>query len=312
MRVVILMIFLFSSIGLMASDDHNPQVIYTANAKTSWSQVASENRNYDAFSFRPLNEFVSDLKKWNSHIKTAQLQKGDRIYLRPPHSPYLTYGFEPPLEKEAFFARSFNLIASYSASYAQNRESLSNGTSVDYKLNSPATVGIIARKVFSPEHSLSFSSYLSYTTPGKVNGFEHDTVTPPLEAGGTLYHEIKLLKKSAWNGYYGLDLERFSSLDQEQLNNSKMEFYANHLVYATLGGSIYLDKVFIKASGSYSVYSQSQKDDAFTGYKGILYAGFMAGPRLTYSAFIKAHSLSSSNNDMSGIRLGLGIGYRFY
>lgn len=306
-RLLIALCAITCTISLWAAE-----IIMSVEVSESWLELASRFKKYDLLSFRSVEEYSQELVKWNGHIRGVQPEVGDQIYLRPPHSPYISYNYAPPLPKAPFFSRSFNLIASYSASYAQNSEVMKNEVQVDYKLNSPVTFSLLARKVLDAKNSLSFSGYGSYTTSSKVAGFSENSVTPPLEIGATLYHEFG---RASWGGfkfYYGGDLERFSTLNDQSIEDYRLDFVANHVAYATAGMSLYLQKMFIKISGSQSLFSHNEIGHQFSGYKAILFLGRLASSSLTYSAFAKYHNLSSDQSELSGVRFGLGFGYRFY
>lgn len=304
-KILLFCLFLWSS--AQAADE-----IRAIDSDTTWEHVAKEYKSYDLLPFRSVDDYKIELMQWNKHITTAGPKMGDQIYITPPYSPYLISKHIPPLGKVPFFSRSFNLIVSYSASYAQNSETLPNDIAVDYKLNSPATVGLIARNILNSKNSLSYSLYGSYTTSSSVQGFDKTTVDPPLEIGATMYHEFAIPQMKGFNLYYGADAERFSSVDDEKIVLNELQFISNHVVFGTVGASVYLEKYFLKLSASYSLYSQSEKGQAYSGYKGIFFLGRMLSHNLTASTFAKYHQLDAGSKSMSGMRLGLGLGYRFY
>lgn len=307
-----LILTLCSMLVICSSWVYAKELVVSIETEESWDILAKRYKSEDLLPFRSVEEFKQELIKWNPHVKGSQPEVGDQIYIRPPHSPYLSFNYAPSLPKAPFFSRSFNLVASYAASYAQSTEQLNNGITVDYKLNSPATLSLMARSVIDSKNALSFSAYGSYTTASKVAGFSDSSVNPPLEMGGTLYHEFG---RASWGGfklYYGGDVERFSTLDDQEIANRKLDFVANHLAYATFGMSWYLQKTFLKLSGSYSLFGDNELDHPFSGHKAIFFIGRMASARLTYSGFIKVHQLENDYSKLSGMRIGLGLGYRFY
>ncbi|OUS00164.1 hypothetical protein A9Q84_02990 [Halobacteriovorax marinus] len=279
----------------------------------SWNALAKEYKDHDLHHYRDIKNFEEDLIKWNKHIKTKSPKKGDQIYVIPPYSPFISWNFAEPLKNTSFFSSQFNLLGFYSASSSQNKELTSNGTSIKYKLNSPATLGLIARKVFRDSHSLSLSLYVSYISSTSVSGINESKSNPPIEIGSNIYHELSLPLMKGLHFYYGADFERFASANENDISLGKLSFNSNQLIYATLGTSLYLQKTFLKLSGSYSIYeSNNISNNPFSGYKSIFYIGRKFGKNMTYSGLIKYHKLTKDAGSLSGIRFGLGIGYQFF
>lgn len=317
MKFLALMTFLVLNISAFSFDIEPVPKIITIEEDTSWQEIAKKYRTLPIAKYKSVEDYVQELIRWNKHIKGEAPKSGERIYVEPPSSPFISWNYSEPLAPTDFFSRKFNLLAFYTVSKGAFQEKLANGATVDFDQNSPGTLGFILRYQLDNKDSISASIYASKLTTSTVSGVDSKDIDVPLEVGLNLYHEIGIGKTRTLNYYYGFDYEKFSTSDPAKVDVGEFGFVSNTMTFLTGGLSLYKNfgkhNIIAKLSGSYGILSSSSDGrDGYKGYKTIGTVTYISSSRLSYNLFIKNHSLSRTNEELSSTRIGLGLGLRFY
>ena len=213
----------------------------------------------------------------------------------------------------------------YSIFYTMSKGTLtemSGKTTLDLNQNSPGTVGASTYYRYDDRFSFSGSFYLSKLvgTKNDIMGYE-DEVTIPLEFGVTGYLNVAIPEYIPFtNIYSGIDYEKFSSFNTDELIDSKPLSVRQHkLVYLTLGVSHNFEifgrncsaKAGISRSITSSHLSESASDvSSFTGQKIIGYLNVNLYEDWSFHFLYKKHYLVGTT-ELTIKRLGTGIGYSF-
>ncbi len=299
--------------------------------------------------------YLSKIKSWNPRIEDFDnLKRGEKVYVEIPYRtvliPYekrkknkLANTKLRPIKKKVitrklassnevsrvskkssdFFPKVKNekdwrFSAFYTLSKGTFEENII-GTNISTVSNqdSPITLGGSAFKSISSEMNFSGSFYLSKIDSGISD--RNEEVSIPFELGLTSYLG---LRKSNWpiEVYSGLDIERFSSYNTDELPSGEALSTREHTItYFTAGVSKsfgWLGKKFLaKASISKSLLSLQSREslvnpEKFSGLKYIAYLNMKYNDRWFYHGLFKQHSLTGAT-DLTITRFGLGVGYSF-
>lgn len=211
-----------------------------------------------------------------------------------------------------------HLSVFYIASIGSFSETIPNSNlTVSSNQNSPFSIGLaFTSKYKKIEHVLSASFYiskLSATTDGT------QTITPPLEYGFNIYDQIPILKQ-AFFFYGGLDFEKFSTINTEELaNGSEGKSFGQSIFYITGGiatnfqiRSGFSAKVALSqsifSSGTSTTITEKKK---YTGQRIIFFGGYELTPNIALNVLYKKHFLSGPT-ELSIDRIGFGFSYRFF
>lgn len=291
---------------------------------------------------------------------TASLMPGERIYVEIPYEVALapkefspkpppinkeTVGKTVPAEKTNRESASFasNPIEdnqktgsaldenddkartngwNHSLFYALSRGSLQEGIpdsdiTTESNQDSPLTLGFSTFKKLPNNFHYSGSLYLSKLDGGLSN--RNESVSLPLEYGLNSYAGYQL-ENWPLGIYTGLDYERFSSYNTEELPSGEpLAIRAHTLTFLTVGASNRFEafgKQFLaKASFSRSIMSSQSRPSKvnpkeFEGTKFILYLNVKAGKDWFYHGFYKQHDLEGATS-LHISRVGFGFGYTF-
>lgn len=209
----------------------------------------------------------------------------------------------------------FNLIGFYSLSNGDFKETIGSEVEATSTQNSPVTLGVMSKIKSTTNERVGYSLSLYFSKLDGGVASNSDKVNIPLEYGSNFYWDYRY--NSKFNFYSGLDLERFSTFNIEDLNQGEdLRTREQMITYVTLGLSsnfIVKDKrFFYKASVSQSIFSQSNVNDGnYSGNKLMLFLTAHVYKNIFASAFYKQHLLSGLS-ELSVSRYGFGIGYRFF
>lgn len=211
--------------------------------------------------------------------------------------------------------------AFYMASYGNFDQENTEFAKVNFKQNSPLTLGALYSHI--PEkgnYSLSFSAYFSYLLAASSNVDTGD-IDVPMEIGFNGYYQ-KAMSGGAYSLYGGLDFEKFNTFNLEGIQEeSELLFDENSLGYVTIGYTkvfnIMKRNLLFKTSLSQSVfssrssgYSGESDDSSYSGQKWMLFGSMMYKKDIFISTLFKYHTLSGPST-VSSLRIGLGFGYVF-
>jgi hypothetical protein len=208
---------------------------------------------------------------------------------------------------------SWNLTAFYTYSLGSLKDT-NNGIGTSSTQNSPFTLGLATFKTLHNSLSYSASLYLSKLNAGFSTGKENITI--PMEFGVNSYLNY-FVPSLLLTSYFGLDYEKFSSYNTDQLSSGAQLSTREHgLLYVTLGlskqFSFLRKKILLKTSLSHSLTSSSglETEKKYSGQKYLLYLNIKATKKWSYHTFYKHHSLSGQTK-LTITRVGAGLGYRF-
>lgn len=189
--------------------------------------------------------------------------------------------------------------------------------SVSSTQDSPLTVGYSAFRKFKQDYSYSGSLYISVLDIGVSD--KDEIVSIPWEFGLNSYVGYK---KEKWpvEIYGGLDIERFSSFNSDELSSGEALSTREQLVtYLTFGTAqtfnIYKQLFFSKVSFSKSLFTSESRaslinPEVFSGFKYMLYLNTKITDKWFVHMLYKQHILEGAT-ELSISRIGIGIGYAF-
>lgn len=211
--------------------------------------------------------------------------------------------------------------AFYMASTGQFQQKNSSLAEIDFKQDSPVTLG--AMYTHFPKrgnYTISSSAYFSYLLAATTNT-EDNNVDLPLEIGLNSYYQHPILNRSFYL-YGGFDYEKFNTFNLEGVEEkNEISFDENQLLFLTAGASktfsLFNTKLLFKGSLSHSIYSSRDSgysgDDGSESYSGYKLMGFLMGKvnkDFFLSSLFKYHMLSGPS-EVSILRIGVGCGYLF-
>jgi hypothetical protein len=292
------------------------------------------------FSYLSLKEFKRLFLKWNPHIKNLSNLKGQNVYVSSPYAPYITYKHAPDLKlntnvSPALYKMYMGEKADKNLSSKNTRSLIGfahittsqgifnekiNSSSVDNNQNSPITFGAGAVYIPQSNSGLSYSGsfYISKLTSSSVDDttgvISSGAVEIPNEIGANFYLQ-KSVSKFLSSIYGGVDYEKFSTLNFEDIINNNVTTLANNqeqMIFATIGTGI-KTKILLPTAFkiSYSHVLSSKTD--LSGFKYLLYANQKLTDRFWYHLLYKQHILESSTSDRTVTisRYGVGVGMAF-
>jgi hypothetical protein len=170
----------------------------------------------------------------------------------------------------------------YMASLGQFSQENNDIAKVDFRQNSPVTLGLMyTHYPKRRKYTISASAYFSYLLAASSN-FGQDNVEVPLEIGFNAYFQYPF-SKSAYNLYGGFDFEKFNTFNLSGVEaKSELLFDENSIGFATFGYSkafkIRKRTFLFKGSVSQSVfssrtsgYSDETDSSTYTGSKFMLF-----------------------------------------
>lgn len=211
--------------------------------------------------------------------------------------------------------------AFYMASIGQFNQKDSALAEIDFKQNSPLTLGVMY--TYFPKrgnYTIASSAYFSYLLAASTNTDETNVVLP-LEIGLNTYYQRPMMD-GLFYLYGGADVEKFNTFNLKAIDSSDgINFDTNEMFFLTGGASktfsMFNRKFLFKGSFSYSLLSSRQVgysgDDSTSTYSGYKIMGFLLSKihkDFFLSTLLKYHSLSGPS-DVSIIRIGVGCGYLF-
>ncbi len=201
-------------------------------------------------------------------------------------------------------------------------ESSSYGTK-ESRQNSPFSLGIAKSGDFNEDLFYSTSVYISKLQSVVSDSLNKDiNVDIPLEFGGNVYLGRRISTHWVPNIYAGIDFERFSSFNTDDIIQKKdyLTTREHAIVYATLGISApfkLLGKAaFFKLGVSQTIYSMQRpeitaEESEFTGTRLMIFITRQIWKHWSAHLFFKEHSLSNNTANLTIMRYGLGIAYNF-
>jgi len=211
-----------------------------------------------------------------------------------------------------------HLSAFYIASLGSFSETIPNSNlTVSSNQNSPISLGLIFTSKYQKiDHVLSASIYFSKLSATTYNT---TTINPPLEYGFNIYDQIPILKKSFFF-YGGLDFEKFSTINTEELaNGSEGKSFDQSIFYLTGGFNTNFQKrsrFSAKVGLSQSIFSSGNSTTAstkkkYTGQRIIFFGGYELTKNINLNILYKKHFLSGPT-ELTIDRIGFGFSYKFY
>ncbi len=228
---------------------------------------------------------------------------------------------EKKVKKEREKDKVKNWSVYYMASLGSFTQQNDEIAKVDFKQNSPLTIGTMY--TYYPEskkYSIASSLYFSYLLAASSNVGAED-VDVPLEFGVNSYYQHRI-KDSTYVIYGGADFERFSTFNLASVEqNDSLELDQNQMGFATVGISkafeIGKKALLFKASISQSLfssrtlgYSEDEDTSSYSGQKLMLFLVSTIKERFFISGLFKYHMLSGPS-DVTVMRIGMGCGYFF-
>lgn len=234
--------------------------------------------------------------------------------------PYLDNFKKKPFKLAKFqskVSKRFNTSLFYMASYGQFLQENASLGSIEFVQASPISAGISSS--YFPKKSLlgvSASAYYSYLMAPSSN-LNANKVDIPGEIGFNVYAEYDLPDYN-FNIYGGIDWERFTTFDlQTSENLGKIAKNKNNIGFLTAGitnvFNFFNRNFFTKLSISKSVISSLSSEAASTpepydGFKYMVYLNTKLTKKVFAHSLLKIHQMSATD-DLTVIRLGVGIGY---
>lgn len=189
--------------------------------------------------------------------------------------------------------------------------------------NSPISFGVGAAYFYRPRNTFSGSIYFSRLT-GSVaedTGAELDIQT---EIGTNIYYNYSFPSYTL-SLYSGFDYEQFSTYNTDEIleGSTTYKVRKHNIGFVTAGVgksfSVATHKFLFKASISKSITSSSSElpattnngSDTYSGIKYILYLNYKASSNFLVHAIYKQHLLDGPT-DLSILRIGVGVGYKFF
>ena len=297
--------------------DPDPLIHEVELNETTLEAIAKEHHDDVKNRFSNLEDYIAALKEWNPHIKDPKkIYMGTEIYVEYPYSPNTGYRWAPKI----FWAPKptqprYSLFGFITTSAGTFSEKFSSVT-VTSKQNSPITFGIGGNLPFDNERiwSLNSSLYLSYLTGQTTNRAENIDIDP--EIGVNLYLQYTFPKNSLYSIYSGIDVERFSTFNTDDLlSGASIETREQLLSFATIGfNRLFMPggKPFLfKISYSFGITgSSNEAGKEFKGDKYLIYLNYKIFSKINLHFLSKFHSLTGPT-DLSITRYGAGIGWSF-
>ncbi len=319
MRVLKSFIFLFILIlnFNVQAFDSEPLIYEVEEKETTLLEVAKIKHDGIKNRYPKIEDYLRKLKEWNPHLKNHnKIFMGTEVYIDYPYSPNTGYRWAPKI----FWAKrptqpKYSLFGFMTTSAGTFTEKVSSVT-VTSKQNSPITVGVGGNLPFDDHRiwSLNSSIYFSYLTAQTTNRDEEISVDP--EVGVNLYLQYAFPGNPLYSIYAGMDVERFSTFNTDDLINGASIDTRNQLLsFATVGfNRLFMPggKPFLfKVSYSFGTSGSSNADGKeFKGDKYMLYLNYKLFSKVLVHALFKHHSLTGPT-DLSITRYGGGIGWSF-
>ena len=290
--------------------------------------------------------YFNKIKLWNPSIENiTSLGHRERVYVEVPYritfvrkkvdnTPEREVASLAPDKQQQSAQTSLNGINSqklnplekktwhYSLSYAISRGSFeeiifNSDITTESSQDSPLTVGFSAARELSPYLNVRGGFYLS-KLDSVVFGNQVQ-ITIPWEYGLSSYFEYKN-KKISFTPYAGIDHDRFSSFNTDELPRGEPLSIRRHsLTYLTIGAVKafkWFDRKFLtKVSYGQSIISSQSREsltdpEEYSGSKFVLYVEMKADKNWYYHSFYKQYDLTGANQ-LHISRLGVGLGYSF-
>lgn len=252
------------------------------------------------------------IRSWNPLIYDVEI----KLYLDPS-----LVDFKKVIKYKQKDAHHFSL--SSMPSFGQFSQSNNAGFNVKYDQISYFSIGIgyLYTPYKNPFH-MSASIYYSTISPAanQVSNVGAASVDIPAEYGGNLYGIYKP-ESIQFSFYSGIDFERFSSFNMQNiLNNSTIAIDTNSIYYITAGLNFkpnFLEKVVFKVSFSRSIFSDfsstlnSSSKVKLSGLRMLAFITYRLDNKWSFNFMYKGHSFSG-DNDLSIKRVGAGISYYLF
>jgi hypothetical protein len=211
--------------------------------------------------------------------------------------------------------------AFYMASLGTFAQEDGDQASIEFKQNSPVTLGLMyTHYPKKGKYTIASSAYFSYLVAA-TNNLGSEDIEVPIEIGFNVYYQYPF-SKASYNLYAGLDFEKFNTFNLAGVEDDEViTFDENQLGFLTVGFSkafqLSTRKFLFKGSASYSVFSSrtvSYSDDPDSStYGGTKIMGFLMSKindKYFASTLVKYHALEGPST-VSVTRFGVGFGYIF-
>lgn len=223
---------------------------------------------------------------------------------------------------DGFWPKEMRASLFYMGSYGIFKQSNPDQAEITFLQNSPVSLGTAFS--YYPEGSnwsYAWSFYFSYLL-ASGNNLDDSSVSIPPELGANFYME-KRIKKWKSTGYFGLDVERFSSFNLGGIQTTnKIYIDKTKVLYFTAGLSKVFKpfghKVFNKLSLSKSILSTttpapegSALNGDYSGFKFLWYLNTRISKKIFIHTLFKYHKMSGPS-ELSSLRLGFGFGYNLF